>query len=132
MALEVFANQPYTTITAGGTDAPASGTQETWTASSSAAFPAVSATAFPPTQLHVADANASSELVAVTNISGTTWTVIRGAEGSTPVAHSAEGFIVYQVTSAAFLGTLMPGLVVSQAQRVTTTTDLSKIGRAHV
>ena len=99
MAVEVFGNLPNTTVTSGGTTAPASGTVETWTVASSSSFPAVSSSATPPTQLHVADIAANSEVVAVTNISGTTWTVTRGAEGTTPVTHAA-GFTVYQVVSA--------------------------------
>ena len=101
MAVEVFANQPATTVSSGGTDAPASGTQETWTVASSAEFAAASSSGTPPTQFHVADvaSSASSELIAVINISGTTWTVLRGAEGTTPVAHVA-GFTIYQVVSA--------------------------------
>jgi hypothetical protein len=35
----------------------------------------------------------------VINVSGTTWTVIRGDEGTTPVSHGA-GFTIYQVVSA--------------------------------
>ena len=65
-------------------------------------FPAASSSATPQTQLHVADISQNSEIIAVTNMSGAgslTWTVTRGAEGTTPVAHSA-GFIIYQVVSA--------------------------------
>lgn len=86
----------------GGTTAPASGTTETWTVASSSSFPAASSSATPPTQFHVADITANSEIVAVTNVSGTTWTVTRGAEGTTPVAHTA-GFTVFQVTTAGWL-----------------------------
>ena len=40
MTVELFAaNQATTTVTSGGTDAPASGTQETWTVASSSMFP---------------------------------------------------------------------------------------------
>ena len=101
MALEVYANQPSTTVSSGGTDAPVAGTQQTWTVASSSAFPAASSSGTPPTQFHVADASssASSELIAVTDVSGTTWTVTRGAEGTTPVAH-ASGFTIYQVVTA--------------------------------
>lgn len=107
MAIELYANQPSTTVTSGGTDAPASGTQETWTVASSAGFPAASTSSSPPGQFHVADAStaALSELVAVTAVSGTTWTVTRGAEGTTPVAHTA-GFVIYQVASAGALQAL--------------------------
>ena len=70
---------------------------------SSSGFP--SACAAPPVQFHVADPVASSEIIAVTNVSGTTWTVTRGAESTTPVTHSA-GFTVYQVTTAGGLTSL--------------------------
>src|SRR5689334_4038334 len=99
MAVEVFGNLPATIVSSGGTTAPASGTQETWTVASSTGFPAVSSSATPPTQIHVADIALNSEVISVINISGTTWTVIRGAESTIPVAHGA-GFTVYQVVSA--------------------------------
>ena len=105
LAVEVFGNLPTTTVTSGGTTAPAGGTQQTWTVQSSALFPAVSSSATPPTQIHVADISLNSEIISVINISGTTWTVIRGAEGTTPVAHSA-GFTVYQVVTAGWLGSV--------------------------
>jgi hypothetical protein len=103
MAVEIFANQPSTVVTSGGTDAPAAGTVESWTVSSSAAFPAASSSASPPTQFHIVDVNVSqsSEIVLVTNVSGTTWTVTRGVEGTTPVTHSAN-FTIQQVVTAGF------------------------------
>jgi hypothetical protein len=110
MATELFAaNQATTTVTSGGTDAPASGTQETWTVASSAMF---GAAATGVSQFHVADAapGYGAETIEVANVSGETWTVIRGAENTTPVAHIG-GFTVYQVTTAGFLG----GLVTSVA-----------------
>jgi len=97
--LEVFANNPSTTVSSGGTSAPAAGTAETWTVASSASFPAVEIGA---TQFHVADPALPSEMITVQNISGATWTVLRGAEGSTPVAHAA-GFTVVQVVTAGAL-----------------------------
>jgi len=100
MALELFANSAFTTVTAGGTSAPASGTTEAWTVASSAAFPALAGGAQPATQFHVADPVTATELVAVTAVAGTTWTVTRGAEGTTPVTH-APGFTARQVVSAA-------------------------------
>lgn len=98
MGLEVFANQAATTVVSGGTGAPVSGTIETWTVASSVSFPAASSTATPPTQFHVADTATGyiTEIIAVTNVSGTTWTVTRGAEGTTPVAH-VSGFTIQQV-----------------------------------
>ncbi len=97
---EIFAsNLPTTTVTSGGT-AATSGTQ-TWTVASSSLFPVASSSLELPTQFHVADAlsSAASEIIAVTNVSGTTWTVTRGAEGTTPVSHAA-GFTVYQVLTS--------------------------------
>ena len=110
MTTELFAeNQATTAVTSGGTDAPASGTQETWTVASSTGFPVASNTASPPTQFHVADVASgfTSEIIAVTNVSGTTWTVTRGAESTTPVAHTA-GFTIVQVVTTGFLGLLTP------------------------
>ena len=71
---------------------------------SSAAFPAISA----GQQFHIADPASSTkaaEIIAVTAVSGTTWTVTRGAESTTPVAHSA-GFTVQQVITAGALTAL--------------------------
>jgi hypothetical protein len=103
-AAETFANQPSTTVTSGGTDAPSAGTPETWTVASSASFPAA---ATGVTQFHVADTATGkiSEIILVTNVSGTTWTVTRGAESTTPVTHAA-GFTIVQVVTAGFLGGL--------------------------
>ena len=100
--LEVFANNPSTTVSSGGTTAPASGTVETWTVASSASFPAVDQGA---TQFHVADPALPSEMITVQAVSGTTWTVQRGAELSAPVAH-AGGFTVVQVVTAGALAHL--------------------------
>src|SRR5258708_5939386 len=47
----------------------------------------------------------ASEMLAVQAVSGTTWTVMRGAEGSAPVAH-ASGFTVVQVVTAGDLAGL--------------------------
>lgn len=98
---EVFANFPATTVPAGAN--PVSGT-DTWIVSSSDGFPTASTGV---TQFHVADTNqaAASELILVTNMSGTgnnTWTVTRGAEGTTPVAHE-PGFTVTTVITAGWL-----------------------------
>lgn len=104
-ATELFAaNLATAVITSGGTDAPSSGYTETWTASSSAMFgAAVSGLS----QFHVADTAAGygTEIIAVTNVSGTTWTVTRGAEGTTPVAHIA-GFTVNQEVTASWLASV--------------------------
>jgi hypothetical protein len=103
LLLEVFGNNPSTTVTSGGTAALAGGTAETWTVTSSASFPAILAGA---TQFHVADPQAPGEVITVTAISGTTWTVTRGAEGSATAAH-APGFTVTQVVTAAVLADML-------------------------
>ena len=113
MTAELFAeNQATTTVSSGGTDAPASGTQETWTVASSSMFPSALSTT-PGTQFHVADTAAgfTSEIIAVTNVSGTTWTVTRGAETTTPVAHTT-GFTIDQVVTTGFLGNVQTSLSV--------------------
>ncbi len=104
MTAELFANTPSTTVSSGGTDAPVSGTSESWTVAASTSFPAA---ATGVTQFHISDPAQPSEVITVTNISGATWTVTRGAESSTPVAHSA-GFTVKQVVTAGFLAGLSP------------------------
>lgn len=101
MAVELFTNQGSTTVSSGGTTAPSPGSSESWTVTSSASFPAITS----GQQFHVADpasASTAAEIIAVTAVSGTTWTVTRGAESTAPVAH-ASGFTVQQVISAASL-----------------------------
>jgi len=107
---ELWANPATsTTVSSGGTTAPVSGTSESWTmAGGYAGFPSASNSATPPTQFHVIDPLLPTELIAVTNVSGSTWTVTRGAEGTTPVAH-ASGFAVIQVVTAAGLDNLLQG-----------------------
>ena len=119
MAVEQFANLPATTVTSGGTDAPGAGTPETWTVSSATGFSTASSSATPPTQFHVVDAlaGASSEIILVTVTSGTTWTVTRGAEGTTPVAHSA-GFTIYQVVTAGGMEQAVPGGLAERGHHV--------------
>lgn len=101
-AVEVFTNEPSTTVAAAAA-AGTAGTPETWVVASSSAFPAASTGV---TQFHVADPAAPSELIAVTNVSGTSWSVTRGAETTTPVAHAA-GYTVQQVVTAGALGSFM-------------------------
>ncbi len=98
-AIETYQNIPQTQVSAGGTDAPAPGTSQSWTVASSGPFPAANSGATQPTQFHISDPALASEIILVTNVSGLTWTVTRGAEGTTPVAHAA-GFTVKQVVTA--------------------------------
>lgn len=101
MSRELFSNNASTTVSSGGTGAPAAGTVETWTVLSASTFPVASNTGTPPTQFRVVDPAAPTEWMLVTNTSGNTWTVTRGIEG-TPVAHSA-GFTVKDVVTGAVL-----------------------------
>jgi len=88
VALEVFANDGTAIVSSGGTTAPAAGTVESWTLASST-LPAVSSSAFPPTQCYITDQANDSEKILVTNISGATATVTRGADGTTPITHTS-------------------------------------------
>lgn len=142
MALEVFANDPVTTVVSGGTTSPDSGNSETWTVSSSAAFPAASSSASPPTQFRGYDPDLPSELMIVTNVSGTTWTVTRGAEGTLPVSHAAN-FTFTQDITAGVLGSFLqsgqelsgdvtgtyPDLTVSKIQGVATPSSAPAAGQ---
>ena len=107
MAVELFTDYALTTVASGGTTAPSSGSTETWTVASSSGFPAA-ATGL--TQFHVADPQLPTENILVTNVSGTTWSVTRGAESSTPVAHAA-GFTVKQVVTAGWLTSALAGVL---------------------
>jgi hypothetical protein len=99
--MELFNNYPQTTATStSGTTAPSSGTTETWTVASSASFPAASTSN--GNTFHVADPALPTEVIQVTNVSGTTWTVIRGSESSIPIAH-ATGATFKQVVTAGWL-----------------------------
>lgn len=92
---EQFADAASTTVPSGGTSAPSSLTQETWTVTSSAAFPSLGT---PGQVFYVADPAAPTELIQVISVVSTTWTVIRGAQGTATVTHTG-GFTVKQVVS---------------------------------
>ena len=99
MAIDLFANNASATVSSGGTTAPAAGTSESWTLASIVGLAASTGV----TQMRLVDPAASSEIMLLTNLSGTAATVTRGAEGTTPVAHTA-GFTVQAVATAANLG----------------------------
>ena len=105
MATELYADLATTTVSSGGTDAPAQGTSESWTVASSAPFPAA---ATGVSQFHVIDPAEPTELMLVTNVSGTTWTVTRGvgSPATTPVTHTG-GFTVWLVASAGPLAAML-------------------------
>ena len=105
MPFEQFGDVPYGAVSSGGTTAPAPGTSQSWTVTTTSVnpFPGASNSMIPPTAFHVADPALPSETIVVTNVSGTAWTVTRGVDGTAPVAH-ATGFTIYQVVSAGALG----------------------------
>jgi hypothetical protein len=100
--VEIFTNDASTTVSSGGTDSPAAGTSQSWTVNSSTGFPAAVANA---TGFHVIDPANPDEVMLVTNVSGTTWTVTRGVEG--PVVMHASGFTVIPYLSAAVLSSMV-------------------------
>lgn len=110
---DIFTNNISTTVAASKT-APAQGTSESWTVASSTGFPAALSTAKPATQFTIIDPAATGELMRVTNVSGTTWTVIRGADGTTPVTH-ASGFTVAITGAAAYLNAATPYINIATA-----------------
>ena len=111
-ASEVFANQAFTTVQSGGTSAGTVGTIETWTVSQATGseFPTASTGV---SQFHVTDtaAAAASEIILVTATNAITnqWTVTRGAEGTSPVAHTT-GFTITQVLTAGWLTGVISGV----------------------
>ena len=101
--IELYTNDASTTITSGGTSAPAAGTPELWTAASWSSFATASPSTTPPTKIHIADPALPGELIEVLNTS--TGLVVRGAQGTTPVAHAAS-FTVQNVYPAGWAGSL--------------------------
>jgi hypothetical protein len=131
VALEIFANQPQTTVLSGGTDSPSPGTEETWIVASAASFPTASSGASTPTSFHVSDTAAgfSGEIIEVINVSGTTWTVLRGAENTTPVTHVA-GFTIVQVVTAAVLAAFSQTAPIYPSGDTSGATDYAAISAA--
>lgn len=109
--LDAITNLGQGTVTTGGTTAPVAGTSESWTISATAAFPAVSAAG--GTQFRFIDPALPGEVMIGTSAPGGTgagqsWTVTRGAEGTTPVSHTA-GFTINEAVTAGFLSRLAQG-----------------------
>lgn len=101
----VFGNNTSGSVTSGGRTAPSSGSTESWTVTSVVGFPTSLSTG---QGFHVADSVFPTEKILVTAISGSgpyTWTVTRGDESTTPVAHAAN-FVVQQVVTAGEFTTL--------------------------
>lgn len=103
MAIELFGN--CASCVAGstsGTTSPAQGATESWTMSTGyGSFPSASNSVSPITYFYIRDpADTTNEIVEVTNVAGTTFSVIRGACGTTPVAHA---------TGATWVQVIAPG-----------------------
>jgi hypothetical protein len=93
MAIEVWSNDGSATVTSGGTTAPAAGTVESWTLAAGSTLTSVSSSSSPATQCYITDTATTPEpeKMLMTNVTGTgpyTATVTRGADGTTPVAHT--------------------------------------------
>ncbi len=100
----MWADLGAATVTSGGTDAPSAGTSEAWTVDTTVAFPACDESGTPATFFYIRFADGSTEIALVTDAPGGTgsaqsWTVTRGACGTTPVTHTT-GFAVVQVAGA--------------------------------
>lgn len=111
---DLLTNQGSGTVTTGGLTAPTSGTSESWTVTAANAFPAVASAR--NTTFKFLDPALSGEIMMATATPGGTgagqaWTVTRGAEGTTPVIHSA-GFAIQELITA---GTLAAALGSIQA-----------------
>lgn len=100
MPVELFANDAQTTLNGAITSSATS-----LTVTSTTLFPAASSSATPPTQFRV---KIDTELLIVTGVSGTTWTVTRGAESTTAAAHSNSAAVTHIVTAAGLRAVARP------------------------
>lgn len=131
--VEVFGDNASTTISSGGTTAPVAGTPEIWTAASWSSFPVAQQKytlkfdTAPAQYFKVSDPAVPSEIIAVLNTS--TGLVIRGADGTTPVAHAA-GFTVKNVISSGWLNRCPPNRVIVPPPTGTQATDSANIRAA--
>lgn len=96
MSNETFANNANTTLNGG-----INNSTTTLTVASSTGFPSATS----PNQFRII---IDSEIMIVTAISGTTWTVTRGAESTTAVSHSSGAPVAHIVTAGA-LGAFTQG-----------------------
>ena len=104
----LFNNLATTTVTSGGTTSSPS--DDALVVSSAAAFVnEASSSSIPPTQFDILDPAVPSEIMTVTNQSGSggvDWAVTRGAYGTTPVPHAAD-WEAEAVTTSAAMGVLV-------------------------
>jgi hypothetical protein len=114
--IERWANPPETAVASPGPatvpagDAAVGGPRAWAMAGGWTLFPRVGpANAYPPEVLRIFDPDAPSEIIRVTDSRTANWAVVRGDQGTTPVAH-APGFAVYNAISAAGIGGLAQGV----------------------
>jgi hypothetical protein len=90
---EVFGNVSTCVVSSGGTTSPAALTNESWTMTTGyTSFPTAQQTTFPYNYFYIRDpADTTNEICMVILGGGgtTTWSVIRGVLGTTPVAHAS-------------------------------------------
>ena len=115
---DILQNVVPATVTSGGTTAPAAGTVQSWSVSASG-WPTVTTAA---AELRIVDQVAlpltsGYEIILVTNISGSTWTVIRGADNTTPTTHIASFTVLPVVTAAGLDGRYSPAATAQDARR---------------
>ena len=120
MTTELIANSPtlgsaspITTLAAAITTTPAPGTVETCTTNAAAA-PALQGGQFRATLVDTSGVPREIILV-MSGQNGTTWTITRGVEGSTPVAHPV-GASIYHIWTAAGLAGAIAAPIGSSAQ----------------
>lgn len=111
-AIQVFSNNAVTTLAS-----PANSTTTTLSVSSSAAFPTLSGgNWFIATIQHlVSGIVTADEIVKVTAVSGSTWTVVRGQEGTVAVAWASGDTVALLPTAGGLAQFQQPTQVQSQS-----------------
>jgi hypothetical protein len=127
--IEVFGNcSSCVASSTSGTTSPSQGTQESWTMGTGyASFPSAQTTNLPNTYFYIRDpADSTNEIVQVAVGGGgsSSWTVNRGACGTTPVAH-ATGATWVQVVAPGTLQNFKQAsnAITTQATISTSTTE---------
>lgn len=111
-ATDVLNNPNSAQVTSGGTTAPAAGTSEGWSVIEAAAWAAIGTAGL--LQFRVVDqaqlgVTANYEVMVVTQrSSSSSWTVTRGAENTTPIAHKPGWVAVPASSAGAFNNTFDP------------------------
>ena len=130
--LEIYGTDyPYGTVTVGGTDTSST----TWVVGTILPFPQANSTATPPVIFHVADPANPAETVQVNyNNPNGTWTVVRGAENSSQVAHAANFTVKQVVSGVAGYGSFyqLSGAASTTSTQITNSTTLTPIASVYV